>query len=128
MRIDNGKLEEAGSVLSAANGVTHNIVCRRNEPGAQRARAQVPTTYLSSKTGKMEIAKDPRTGETRYTEQDIMQIGHRPTGPEAVCFDGWRKLGTLPGAADELRELIAAQYKAYLDGIQGGTDGDSKAN
>ncbi len=125
MSMADGKLEEG--VITTAQGITHNIVCRRNEPGAQRVRVQAPVTYLSKTTGKMEVAKDPRTGIPRMEDKEIMQIGHRPTAPDAVCFDGWRPLGTAPGEKWEMKAL-EGELRAALQGFTGGFGGDQKAN
>lgn len=65
-------------------------VCRRNIPGARQVRIDVPEL----RDGQPVLDKIGRP-LTRPTT--IFQYGYQPIPPTAVCFDGWRAIGALPG-------------------------------
>lgn len=68
-------------------------VCRRLTPGGRQVRTEVPA--FNPQTGAPIM--DPRTNKQRMEMGTVMQIGYPHTLPTAVCYDGWRPLGTLPG-------------------------------
>jgi hypothetical protein len=68
------------------------VVCRRNMPQASQVQGRAPRKH--PQTGEdMRNAQ----GQRLYDSVAAVQIGYPATLPEAVCFDGWRPLGTLPG-------------------------------
>lgn len=79
------------------------VVCRRNMPQASEVRGRNPRL-------------DPRTGEPMRNSQGQqvydavvgVQIGYPATLPEAICFDGWRPAGTLPGVRWGSERMIEA--------------------
>lgn len=67
-------------------------VCRRITPNGRYSLHDVP--LFDPKTGAP--INDAR-GRQRVERRNVLEIGYPPVVPEAVCFDGWRKLGTEPG-------------------------------
>ncbi len=80
-----------GRILTADATEEGQPVCRRNTPGAKYTTVNQP----SLKNGVPELDKINRPVMTLRQRLDI---GYPPTSPEAVCYDGWRPVGTRPGA------------------------------
>jgi len=53
------------------------------------------TQLLCRKEPPMIVHQEAEVGGQRMR---AMQLTYRPTSAELVCFDGWRPIGTLPGA------------------------------
>lgn len=88
------KPQTAADMINALGSPAVGLVCRRNPPNGRQVRAQRPVMMM--KDGVPTPVTD-RNGRPRLEEVQEMQIGWGATGPAAVCFDGWRPEGTLPG-------------------------------
>lgn len=85
------------------------VVCRRNMPQASEVRGRQPRV-------------DPATGQPMrnaqnqqlFEEVTAIQIGYAATLPEAVCFDGWRPAGTLPGVRWEAQRMVEG-FRPFLE-------------
>jgi hypothetical protein len=83
-------------------------VCRRSTPGAQQRRMDVPVHDPQNGSPVLD-----RQGRQRMESRLVMQIGYPFTLPTAVCFDGWRPLGTLPG--ERIPPALPPELRAVLD-------------
>lgn len=66
-------------------------ICRRFPPQARQARVGVPVLDRNGQP-----VRDAKGG-VRTEPKAVMMMGYPPVIPTAVCYDGWRPLGTLPG-------------------------------
>ena len=71
------------------------IMCHRNPPQGRPMRVQQPVMTMVD--GHPRAVKDAK-GHPRVHEVEMIVMGYHAVGPEEVCYDGWRPLGTLPGA------------------------------
>lgn len=85
-----GYMQPDGVIVNQADGV--QTVCRRNPPGARQVTIDVP----EMRDGK---PVTDRGGRPIVRAAKVFQYGYQPVPPEAVCFDGWRPVGELPGAS-----------------------------
>ena len=85
---------------SITDDETAQPVCRRTPPGGRLARVEMPVL----KDGQPVLDRFDRP---RMEAREVLQIGYSPTDPTAVCFDGWRPSGTLPGSRWELDAMLA---------------------
>ncbi len=101
-----GRMASDGSMVETETDSTP--VCRRNPPGASRQRVEVPQLNP--------VTKEPIVdrGRPRMVATQVIVIGYPATAPQAVCFDGWRPLGTLPGVRWESQRIVAA-YLPFLE-------------
>jgi hypothetical protein len=76
-----------GSIVESPENA--QSVCRRNVPGARQVRIEVPRIQ----NGQPVI----KAGRPVLEPATVFQYGYQPTTEKAVCYDGWRPLGTLPG-------------------------------
>lgn len=76
--------------IVADGAAGYQTVCRRNVPGARAVRVEVPRIL----DGKPVL---DRIGRPVMEPASAFQYGYQPTPADAVCFDGWRPAGTLPG-------------------------------
>jgi hypothetical protein len=95
-----GRMGSDGSMVETEADSTP--VCRRNPPGAREQRVEVP--YIDPATNAPVMDR----GRTRMVAQKVLVIGYPATVPAAVCFDGWRPPGTLPGVKWEAQRLAEA--------------------
>jgi len=83
-----------GTVVETTEpGQDHATVCRRDPPAARFERREVPVIR--------DGAPVMDRGRPRMEARQVLQIGYRPMTETATCYDGWRKLGTLPGESTD---------------------------
>ncbi len=85
-----GRLQPDGT-MAARDDEKVPAVCRRFAPVTQRMRMMIPAIDAHGHP------ITDRSGQQRMTEQVGFSMGYPATKPEAVCFDGWRPEGYLPG-------------------------------
>lgn len=79
-------------VLAAAEADQEAIpVCRRNPPVARWTRIEVPVRGADGQ------AVINARGKPQMEAQQVLTVGYPPMPPGAICWDGWRPLGTPPG-------------------------------
>lgn len=84
-----------GTVMASDDtNAAAQLVCRRSPPGARYVAAEEPI----HRNG--EVLTD-RDGRVRTRPVQKLQIGYPPTAADAVCWDGWRPIGTEPGIRTE---------------------------
>jgi len=98
---------------SITDDETAQPVCRRTPPGGRLARVEVPVIH----NGEPVLDKFQRP---RMEAREVLQIGYSPTAPDAVCYDGWRPLGTAPGARWEL-DVMMADFEPMFAQLMGMT-------
>jgi hypothetical protein len=86
-----------GKVVPDDGGNDGMLVCRRDTPASRLANVEVPVL----KDGHAVIDR----GRPRLERTQVVQIGYKPITPDAVCFDGWRPVGTLPGENYKLAKV-----------------------
>ncbi len=87
-----------GSVVSTSEAAQDTAsVCRRTPPGGRYERREVPVV----RDGAPVIDR----GRPRMEARQVLQIGYPPTVDTAVCWDGWRPLGTKPGESAILKRV-----------------------
>ncbi len=87
------RMKRTGQYLPlAATDPESFVVCRQSMPQASQVHDRKPrvdpATGAPMRNGQ---------GQQLYDAVVAVQIGYPATLPEAVCYDGWRPLGTLPG-------------------------------
>jgi hypothetical protein len=78
-----------GKVVPTDSNGDGMLVCRLETPASRLAYQEVPVIH----DGKPVIDR----GKPRMERVQVVQIGYKPVTPDAVCFNGWRPIGTLPG-------------------------------
>lgn len=79
------------------------VVCRRNMPQASEVPQRIPR--IDPATGE---PKRNGEGQQLFDVVKAVQVGYPATLPEAVCYDGWRPEGTLPGVRWEGLRMMTA--------------------
>jgi len=79
-------------VKNPANQLQSQGFCRRDPPGAERVRVQVPRLNSDGKTPAID-----RQGRPVMETREQMAYVYRLSARNFTCFDGWRPLGTEPG-------------------------------
>jgi len=82
-------LPDGTVVPDDGNSTDGMLVCRLETPASRLAYQEVPVIH----DGKPVIDR----GKPRMERVQVVQIGYKPVTREAVCFNGWRPQGTLPG-------------------------------
>lgn len=83
-------------------------VCRRNTPGARQQRVEVPVLDPTTKAPVVD------RGRPRMMAQQALVIGYPATAPDAVCFDGWRPAGTLPGERWDTQRMVQG-FRPFME-------------
>ena len=87
--------------------------CRRNGPVPAQIKYERP--LLDPKTKEVMIGKDLKPRTEAVVENVFL---YAPTGPDKVCFDGWRPMETEPGENAQT-EFIKRTLKVAMNAIDG---------
>lgn len=79
-------------VRNPANPLQSQGFCRREPPQAKEVRVALP---MMNGKGEPMMGRD---GKPRMEERIQLAFVHELTARQMTCFDGWRPLGTAPGA------------------------------
>lgn len=94
------------------NSLQKQSFCRRNTPAYGVAEVEVP---------RLDKDKNPTKGRDGKLIMERAQQGmylYPPTLPTLVCYDGWRPMGSLPGARKLDSKEIAETMAATMDKLQ----------
>lgn len=68
------------------------------------------TQMVCRRNGLMLATMNVQTADGPRPQQGLM---YALTQPEAVCFDGWRSIGTLPGDTQQLHSFKEVMNRVY---------------
>jgi hypothetical protein len=88
-------------------------MCRRNGPIPAQIRIERPK--LNPLTKEAMVSKVDHKPLMEVTTENVFV--YAPTGPDKVCFDGWRTIGAEPGETLRtafIKERMNALYGRFL--------------
>lgn len=94
-------------VRNPANPLQSQGFCRREPPQAKEVRVALP---MMNGKGEPMMGRD---GKPRMEERIQLAFVHELTARQMTCFDGWRPLGTVPGA-DWRQEWLGVKVEKFL--------------